>query len=146
MNLRNRALLLLGLTFIVFIIIIAAVSLSVTLSGLDRMEHQDMAEAVDRELGEFASSPEVRKDPGMRRRVASLRRERDRVWHFLRRSLDRMELNVLVNVFSEIEQASIETGLDPLGTSTKIGVDGEQRLVFSEVDARFHQAHRALYN
>jgi PAS domain S-box-containing protein len=47
MNLRNRALLLLGLTFTVFIIIIAAVSLSVTLSGLDRMEHQDMADAIN---------------------------------------------------------------------------------------------------
>ena len=47
MNLRNRALLLIGMTFIVFIIIIAAVSLSVTLSGLDRIEHQDMAESVN---------------------------------------------------------------------------------------------------
>ena len=47
MNLRNRALLILGLTFAVFIIIIAAVSLSVTLSGLDRMEHQGMADAIN---------------------------------------------------------------------------------------------------
>lgn len=36
MNLRNRSLLALGLTFFVFFILIAAVSLSVTLQGLDR--------------------------------------------------------------------------------------------------------------
>jgi PAS domain S-box-containing protein len=42
MNLRNRSLVILGLTFLVFFIIIAAVSLSVTLSGLDRIEYQDM--------------------------------------------------------------------------------------------------------
>lgn len=42
MNLRNRSLLVLGLTFFVFFIIIAAVSLSVTLQGLDRIEYEDM--------------------------------------------------------------------------------------------------------
>jgi PAS domain S-box-containing protein len=46
MNLRNRSLLILGLTFFIFFIIIAAVSLSVTLSGLNRIEHQDMADSV----------------------------------------------------------------------------------------------------
>jgi PAS domain S-box-containing protein len=46
MNLRNRSLLTLGLTFFIFFIIIAAASLSVTLSGLDRIEYQDMSEAV----------------------------------------------------------------------------------------------------
>jgi PAS domain S-box-containing protein len=46
MNLRNRSLLILGLTFFVFIIIIAAVSLSVTLSGLDRIEYQDMGDSM----------------------------------------------------------------------------------------------------
>ena len=47
MNLRNRSLLVLGLTFFAFFIIIAAVSLSVTLSGLDRIEYQDMGDAVN---------------------------------------------------------------------------------------------------
>jgi PAS domain S-box-containing protein len=46
MNLRNRSLLVLGLTFFVFFIIIAAVSLSVTLSGLDRLEYQDMQDSM----------------------------------------------------------------------------------------------------
>ena len=46
MNLRNRSLLVLSLTFLAFFIIIAAVSLSVTLSGLDRIEFQDMRDAV----------------------------------------------------------------------------------------------------
>jgi PAS domain S-box-containing protein len=46
MNLRNRALLILGLTFFVFFIIIAAVSLSVTLSGLDRIEYQAMGDSM----------------------------------------------------------------------------------------------------
>jgi PAS domain S-box-containing protein len=46
MNLRNRSLLILSLTFFVFFIIIAAVSLSVTLSGLDRIEYQDMEESM----------------------------------------------------------------------------------------------------
>jgi PAS domain S-box-containing protein len=46
MNLRNRSLLVLGLTFFIFFIVIAAVSLSVTLSGLDRIEFQDMEQAV----------------------------------------------------------------------------------------------------
>lgn len=46
MNLRNRSLLILGLTFFVFFIIIAAVSLSVTLSGLDRIEYQDMEDSM----------------------------------------------------------------------------------------------------
>jgi len=47
MNLRNRSLLILGLTFFVFIIIIAAVMLSVTLSGLDRIEKEDLADAIN---------------------------------------------------------------------------------------------------
>lgn len=47
MNLRNRSLLVLGLTFFVFFIIIAAVSLTVTLSGLDRIEHQRMADSIN---------------------------------------------------------------------------------------------------
>jgi PAS domain S-box-containing protein len=47
MNLRNRSLLILCLTFLGFFIIIAVVSLSVTLSGLDRIEHQDMVDAVN---------------------------------------------------------------------------------------------------
>jgi PAS domain S-box-containing protein len=47
MNLRNRSLLVLGLTFFVFFIIIALASLSVTLQGLDRIEYQDMGEAVN---------------------------------------------------------------------------------------------------
>jgi len=47
MNLRNRSLLVLGLTFFLFFIIIAAVSLSVTLSGLDHIEYQDMAKSVN---------------------------------------------------------------------------------------------------
>jgi len=47
MNLRNRSLLALGLTFFAFFIIIAAVSLSVTLSGLDRIEHQDMSTSMN---------------------------------------------------------------------------------------------------
>jgi PAS domain S-box-containing protein len=47
MNLRNRSLLILGLTFLIFFIIIAAVSLSVTLSGLDRIEYQHMNDAVN---------------------------------------------------------------------------------------------------
>ena len=47
MNLRTRALLVLGLTFLVFFIIMAVVSLSVTTSGLDRIEYQDMGEAVN---------------------------------------------------------------------------------------------------
>jgi sensor domain CHASE-containing protein len=46
MNLRNRSLLVLGLTFFIFFIIIAAVSLSVTLSGLDRIERQDMGDSM----------------------------------------------------------------------------------------------------
>jgi PAS domain S-box-containing protein len=46
MNLRNRSLLVLGLTFFAFFIIIAAVSLSVTLSGLDRIEYQDMQDSM----------------------------------------------------------------------------------------------------
>ena len=46
MNLRNRSLLVLSLTFLVFFIIIAAVSLSVTLSGLDRIEYQDMGNSM----------------------------------------------------------------------------------------------------
>lgn len=50
MNLRNRSLLSLGLTFFVFFIIIAAVSLSVTLSGLDRIEHQDMSTSMNQTL------------------------------------------------------------------------------------------------
>lgn len=47
MNLRNRSLLILSLTFLVFFIIIAAVSLSVTLSGLDRIEYQDMEDSMN---------------------------------------------------------------------------------------------------
>lgn len=47
MNLRNRSILVLSLTFFIFFIIIAAVSLSVTLSGLDRIEYQDMGDAVN---------------------------------------------------------------------------------------------------
>ena len=50
MNLRNRSLLILGLTFFAFFIIIAAVSLSVTLSGLDRIESQDMTESVNQTM------------------------------------------------------------------------------------------------
>jgi len=46
MNLRNRSLLVLGLTFFIFFIIIAAVSLTVTLSGLDRIERQDMGNSM----------------------------------------------------------------------------------------------------
>ena len=46
MNLRNRSLLVLGLTFFVFFIIIAAVSLSVTLQGLDRIEYEDMGASI----------------------------------------------------------------------------------------------------
>jgi PAS domain S-box-containing protein len=46
MNLRNRSLLILGTTFFIFFIIIAAVSLSVTLSGLDRIERQDMGDSM----------------------------------------------------------------------------------------------------
>jgi PAS domain S-box-containing protein len=42
MNLRTRSLLVLSLTFLVFFIIIAVVSFSVTRSGLDRIEYQDM--------------------------------------------------------------------------------------------------------
>ncbi len=45
MNLRNRSLLILGLIFFIFFIVIALVSLSVTLSGLDRIEYQDMTMA-----------------------------------------------------------------------------------------------------
>ena len=62
MNLRNRSLLVLGLTFFVFFIIIAAVSLSVTLSGLDRIEHQDMGDSMNQMQSainaESASAPE----------------------------------------------------------------------------------------
>jgi PAS domain S-box-containing protein len=47
MNLRNRSLLILGLTFFIFFLIITAVSLSVTLQGLDRIEHEDMAESIN---------------------------------------------------------------------------------------------------
>jgi PAS domain S-box-containing protein len=47
MNLRTRSLLILSLTFLVFFIIITFVSLSVTTSGLDRIEYQDMGEAVN---------------------------------------------------------------------------------------------------
>jgi hypothetical protein len=47
MNLRNRSLLILGLTFFAFFIIIAAVMLSVTLSGLDRIEKEDLADAIN---------------------------------------------------------------------------------------------------
>jgi PAS domain S-box-containing protein len=47
MNLRNRSLLVLSLTFFIFFIIIAALSLSVTLSGLDRIEYQDMGKSVN---------------------------------------------------------------------------------------------------
>jgi PAS domain S-box-containing protein len=47
MNLRNRSLLILGLIFFAIFIIVAAVSLSVTLSGLDRIEYQDVGEAVN---------------------------------------------------------------------------------------------------
>jgi hypothetical protein len=91
-------------------------------------EGRDLAEAVDRELETFAASPEVRRDPGLRRQVSNLERERDRVWQFLRRSLERLELGLAVNVFSEIEQAALETFLDPAGTSVKITLDGEHRL------------------
>jgi PAS domain S-box-containing protein len=54
MNLRNRSLLILGLTFFVFFIIIAAVSLSVTLSGLDRIEHQDMGNSMNQSRSALA--------------------------------------------------------------------------------------------
>ncbi len=47
MNLRNRSLLILGLTFFTFFIIIAAVMLSVSLSGLDRIENEDLADAIN---------------------------------------------------------------------------------------------------
>jgi len=47
MNLRNRALLTLGLTFFAFFILIAAVMLSVTLSGLDRIEREEMLRSVN---------------------------------------------------------------------------------------------------
>jgi PAS domain S-box-containing protein len=50
MNLRNRSLVTLGLTFFIFFIVIASVSLSVTLSGLDRIEYQDMADSVNQTL------------------------------------------------------------------------------------------------
>jgi PAS domain S-box-containing protein len=46
MNLRNRALLILGSLFFVFFVVIAVVSLNVTLSGLDRLEYQEIHEAV----------------------------------------------------------------------------------------------------
>ncbi len=46
-NLRNRSILILGVTFFAFFIVIAAVSLSVTLSGLQRIEYQDMDHAVN---------------------------------------------------------------------------------------------------
>ena len=45
MKLRNRSLLILGLIFFIFFMAIALVSLSVTLSGLDRIEYQDMTMA-----------------------------------------------------------------------------------------------------
>ena len=54
MNLRNRSLLILGLTFFVFFIIIAAVSLSVTLSGLDRIEYQDMSDSMNQSRSALA--------------------------------------------------------------------------------------------
>jgi PAS domain S-box-containing protein len=47
MNLRNRSLLILGLIFFAFFLIIAVVSLSVTLSGLDRIEYQDMGKSMN---------------------------------------------------------------------------------------------------
>lgn len=46
MNLRTRSLLIIGLIFFIFFIIIASVSLSVTLSGLDRIEYEDMSDGV----------------------------------------------------------------------------------------------------
>ncbi|OPX64052.1 MULTISPECIES: CHASE4 domain-containing protein [unclassified Methanoregula] len=54
MNLRNRSLLILGLTFFVFFIIIAVVSLSVTLSGLDRIEEQDMGDSMNQSRSALA--------------------------------------------------------------------------------------------
>lgn len=47
MNLRNRALLSLGITFFIFFLVIAVVSLSVTLQGLDRLEYQDMGKSIN---------------------------------------------------------------------------------------------------
>ena len=47
MNLRNRSLLSLGVTFLIFFIVIAVVSFSVTLSGIDRIESQHMARSIN---------------------------------------------------------------------------------------------------
>ncbi len=47
MNLRNRSLLALGLTFFVFFLVIAVVSLSVTMQGLDRLEYQNIGASLN---------------------------------------------------------------------------------------------------
>lgn len=107
-------------------------------------EKRDLAEAVDRELESFTSAPAVRQDPGLRRQVQTLRRERDRIWRFLHRTLKRLEVGLAVNIFSEIEQASLETFLDPAGTSTKIGLDGEHRLRYVIRPAFMYQPVESL--
>lgn len=52
MNLRNRTLLILAIIFFSLFILIAAVSFTVTLSGLDRIEYADMRKAT----GQVAAS------------------------------------------------------------------------------------------
>lgn len=47
MNLRSRALLILGLTFLVFLLILTVVMYSATVSGMDRIENEDLADAVN---------------------------------------------------------------------------------------------------
>jgi hypothetical protein len=103
-------------------------------------ERRGLAAAVDDQLLAWRSRPEAAADPSLRRRIRAMERERDRIRNFILRALQKVEVSLSLNVFSEIEQAALETYVDrliagtdgmatePASATSKITLDGEHRL------------------
>jgi hypothetical protein len=103
-------------------------------------ERRGLAEAVDDGLASWKGRPEAASDPSWRLRIRALEQERNRVRDFILKTLQKVEVSLALNVFSEIEQAAIETYadrivagtegavLEPASAASKITLDGEHRL------------------
>lgn len=103
-------------------------------------ERRGLAAAVDDGLSAWKGRPETASDPSLRLRIRALERERNRVRDFILKTLQRVEVSLALNVFSEIEQAALETYLDrlvsgpdgmvlePASSTSRITLDGEHRL------------------